>query len=173
MWKKFIVTLWMDVFAIDQRWIRNTLDPISTSCASFHETSPRFRKCNGSGFGFSTFREPATVSGWAYSRVRSLSRLLTQAWRLDITLIRIVGFHGISLVERCVTTERWWYSWLETRFCRLFWPRKTCKLGNDDIFIRFILNNNSIINFPRMDLSVKTKNSTIFARPIFTKVKNF
>lgn len=120
--------LWMDVFAIDQRWIRNTLDPISTSCASFHETSPRFRKCNGSGFGFSTFREPATVSGWAYSRVRSLSRLLTQAWRLDITLIRMVGFHGISLVERCVTTERWWYSWLETRFCRLFWPRKNMQI---------------------------------------------
>lgn len=51
------------------------------------ETSPRFRKCDGSGFGFSTFREPVTVSLDLLSREIAIL-LITRVPRKDHSHLR-------------------------------------------------------------------------------------
>lgn len=122
---KFIVTF-MDG---SQWWIAISLDPNQLCIISRAdlETSPRFRKCNGSGFGFSTFREPVTVS------LSLLSRAIAIVFITRLTpRHRIVRFHGIKINLRDTGSSSR-YSWFRigrrTSFCRSFWPRNTRELA--------------------------------------------
>lgn len=115
---KFIITLWidirdwskMDTQYVDLQYARSHLNQLCIISRAGLETSPRFRKCNGSGFGFFYFPWTSDCL-WLSLLSRAIAIVFINSLDAWISQLSTSSDFMELASSRCVATERWWYSW--------------------------------------------------------------